>query len=168
MSMYVGMGLTKNQHGVWVVRHKIPERLREAVGRVRDNGKERPTWLQKTTGTKDCSEAKRIAVDVLAGFRKTLDEAGALLAERPLRTSLARSEIDRIADFHFASRLAGDEEYTREGGGSDDEGLRSIAKWLDEAGIDYSMAIPLDTQRPAAVSDDVEGHRPGRIDLTRG
>jgi hypothetical protein len=56
--MYVGMGLTKNQHGVWVVRHKMPERLREAVGRVLNKGSERPTWLQKTTGTKDQSEAE--------------------------------------------------------------------------------------------------------------
>jgi hypothetical protein len=146
--MYVGMGLTRNQHDVWVVCHKVPKRLQEAVARVLDNGKERQTWLQKTTGTKDRDEAKRIAVGVLAGFHETLDQAETLLAERPLRTSLAQSEIDRIADFHFASRLAGDEEFTRDGGGSDDEGLRSIAKQLDEAGIDYFMPIPLDDQRP--------------------
>jgi hypothetical protein len=84
----------------------------------------------------------------LASFQKTPEEAEALLAERPVRTSLAQSEIDRIADFHFASRLAGDEEFTREGG-NDDEGLRSIAEELDEAGIDYFMPIPLDAQRPA-------------------
>jgi hypothetical protein len=36
------------------------------VARVLDNGKERQAYLQKTTGTKDQKEAKRIAV----AFRK--------------------------------------------------------------------------------------------------
>lgn len=38
--MYVGMGLTRNQHGVWVVRHKIPERLQA------DNDKARARALR--------------------------------------------------------------------------------------------------------------------------
>jgi integrase len=153
--MYVGMGLIQNRHGVWVVRRKVSPHLQEAVARVLDNGKGRQTFLQKSLGTKDRREATRLAPEVLVSFQKTLGEAEALLAERPVRTSLAQSEIDRIADFHFASRLAADEEFTREGGG-DDEGLRLVAKQLDDAGIDYSMPVPLDAQRPAYGMSDRE------------
>src|SRR5215467_1481384 len=103
--MLIGMGLHKNRHGVSIVRHEVPERLE--VARVLDNGKERQADLQKSTDTKDQKEAKRIAVDVLAGFRETLRQAEALLIERPVRSALAQSEIDRIAEFHHASVLAG-------------------------------------------------------------
>jgi hypothetical protein len=96
-SMYVGMGLKKNSHSVWIVRHKVPKHVEGPVARVLDNGKERQAYLQKTTGTKDKTEAKRIAVDLLAGFQDTLRQAEALLTERPLRPSLAQSETDRIA-----------------------------------------------------------------------
>ncbi len=146
--MYVGMGLIQNRHGVWIVRRKIPSRLQEPVARILDSGKDRRTFLQKSLATKDRKEATRLAPEVLVSFQKTLEEAEALLADRPVRTALAQSEIDRIAEFHYVSRLAGDEEFTREGGGSDDEGLRSLANQLDEAGIDYFMPIPLDAQRP--------------------
>jgi hypothetical protein len=98
--MYVGMGLIQNEHGVWVVRRKVPERLQEAVARVLNNGKDRQTFLQKSTGTKDKKEATRLAPAILVEFGKILDEAEALLAERPPRTSLAQSEIDRIGDYH--------------------------------------------------------------------
>jgi hypothetical protein len=146
--MYLGMGLTKNEHGVWVVRHKVKKRLQEAVARVLDNGKERQTWLQKSLGTKDPHEAKRRAVAVLADFNKTLDQAEALLVELPLRTSLAKSEIDRIAEFYYASVLAGDEEFTSEGGKADEDLARSVARQLTEAGIEYTMAFPLDDHQP--------------------
>ena len=151
--MYVGMGLTKNEHGVWVVRHKVPKRLQEPVARVLDNGKERQTWLQKSLGTKDQHEAKRRAVAVLADFSKTLDQAEALLVERPLRTSLAQSEIERIAEFHYASMLAGDEEFTTEGATADEDLARSVAAQLTEAGIDpmdmMMTPVPFDAKRPA-------------------
>jgi len=146
--MYIGMGLRKNRHGVWIVRCKVPKPLEEPVARVLDNGKERQTYLQKSTGTKDQREAKRIAPTVLVDFRKTLDEAEALLEERPLRTSLAQSEIDRIAEFHYASVLAGDEEYTVEGAQADEDFVRSIADQLSQTGIEYDMPAPLDAQKP--------------------
>jgi integrase len=146
--MYIGMGLRKNRHGVWIVRYKVPKPLEEPVARVLDNGKERQTYLQKTTGTKDQREAKRIAPTVLVDFRKTLDEAEALLAERPLRTSLAQSEIDRIAEFHYASVLAGDEAYTVEGAQADEDFIRSIADQLSQTDIEYTMPLPLDDHQP--------------------
>jgi hypothetical protein len=147
-SMYVGMGLRKNEHGVFVVRIPVPRRLQGAIARVLDSGKERQAYLQKSTGTKDKTEAKRIAVDVLAGFRKTLDEAEALLAERPLRTSLSQAEIDRIAEFYYATVLAADEDFTTEGHQADEDLVRSVARQLTDAGIEYDMPAPLDAQRP--------------------
>jgi len=102
--------------------------------------------LQKTTGTKDKAEAKRIAVGVLTTFNEALSEAAALLTKRSLRTSLAQSEIDRIAEFYFASRLGDDDELTHEG--DDDGRLRTVANQLDEAGVDHEMPILLDAERP--------------------
>src|SRR5258708_28260414 len=117
--MYVGMGLRKNEHGGWIVRKKVPERLEGPIARVLNNGKDRQAYLHKTTGTKDKAEAKRIAVGIMAEFHKTLAEAEALLAERPLRTALAPSEIDRIAEFHYAAVLADDCQFTTEGAQED-------------------------------------------------
>src|SRR5262249_15100395 len=156
-NMYVGMGLRKNEHGVWIVRHKVPKHLEGPVACVLDKGKERQAYLQRSTGTKDKAEAKRIAVDVLAGFEETLRQAEAQLAERPLRTAVAKAEIDRIADYHYASVLEGDEEFTTEGAQADENFDRSIAAQLSEAGIDPMDVmlgrvdtlepIPFDAQR---------------------
>jgi hypothetical protein len=137
--MYVGMGLIQNEHGVWIVRRRVQKRLREPVARVLNNGKDRQTFLQKSTATKDKKEATRLAPAILVEFGKILDEAEALLAERPLRTSLAQSEIDRIAEFHYASVLAGDEEFTSESAQADEDFVRSVARQFDEAGIEYDM-----------------------------
>jgi hypothetical protein len=68
--------------------------------------------------------------------------------ERPLRASLAQSEIHRIAEFHYASVLAGDEEFTREGGKEDEDLVPSIARQLTEAGVEYTMPFPSDDQQP--------------------
>ena len=126
----------------------MPKHLQEPIARVLSNGKDRQAYLQKSTGTKDKTEAKRIAVDVLVGFRKTLDEAEALLAEGPLRTSLSQAEIDRIAEFYYVTVLAADEDFTTEGHQADEDLIRSVARQLTDAGIEYDMPAPLDTQRP--------------------
>jgi hypothetical protein len=49
-------------------------------------------------------------------FDRILVEAEALAAERPLRTSLDRREIERIAKFFYAHELAADEEERRDDG----------------------------------------------------
>jgi hypothetical protein len=85
--------------------------------------------------------------DIVASFRKTLDEAEALLAERPLRTSLSQAEIDRIAEFYYATVLAADEDFTTEGHQADEDLVRSVARQLTNAGIEYDMPAPLDAQR---------------------
>jgi hypothetical protein len=80
---------------------------------VLDVSKESQTFLQKSLRTKDKAEAKRRLPPVLTQFSETLRKAEALVASevnRPLRTALAQSEIDRIAAFHFASKLAADDE----------------------------------------------------------
>jgi len=141
------MGLQKNEHGVWIVRHKVPVRLQQAVASVLDNGKERQVFLQESLRTKDKGEAKRLASPVLQRFNDTLAEAEAQLAERPLRTTLPQSEIDRIAECHFASVLASDDEMTRDGTGTE-ELVRSIAKQLIDADVAFAMPIPLDASLP--------------------
>ena len=80
------------------------------------NGKKRQPWLQRSLRTKDKHEAKRLAPPVLMEFDSVLADAEALTAERPLRTTLDRREIERIADFFYAHELAADEETRREGG----------------------------------------------------
>ena len=37
--MIVGMGLIKNEHGVWCARKKVPARLQQAVAKVLGKGK---------------------------------------------------------------------------------------------------------------------------------
>jgi hypothetical protein len=148
--LLVGLGVIKDRNGTWIVRKKVPKHLREPVARVPDtaNGKQQRTWLQKSTGTKLKAEAVRLAPAILVEFGKTLQEAQGLLAERPLRTTLAQSEIDRIAEFHYAEVLAADEAFTTEGAADDEALVRSIAERLTEAGVRYDMPVPLDAQRP--------------------
>jgi integrase len=149
--MLVGMGLIRNEHGVWCARVRVEKDLREAVARVLDVSKESQTFLQKSLRTKDKAEAKRRLPAVLMQFNETLRKAEALMASEanlPLRTALAQSEIDRIAEFHFASKLAADDEATHDSAGEEDF-TRSIAKQLDDAGIEYDTPFPFDVQRPA-------------------
>jgi hypothetical protein len=92
--------------------------------------------LQRSLKTKDRREAKRLAPPILMEFDRILAEAEALTAERPLRTSLDRREIERIADFFYAHELAADEEHRRLGGS---EALfQDVARQLEEAGIDHN------------------------------
>ena len=51
--MRVGMGLIKNEHGVFHVRRKVPKALEVATARAMGVPKERVSWLKETLGTKD-------------------------------------------------------------------------------------------------------------------
>jgi hypothetical protein len=110
------MSLFQNEHSVWCVRKKVPKALEQAVATVLGNGKKRQPWLQRSLRTKDKREAKRLAPPVLMEFDRILADAEASTAEWPLRTTLDRREIERIADFFYAHELAADEETRREGG----------------------------------------------------
>jgi hypothetical protein len=92
--MHVGMGLIQ-KNGTWIVRQKVPGRLREPVSRVLGKDRQQQVWLQKSTRTKIKAEG--------------------LLAERPLRTTLTQQEVDRLADWHYANVLAADETFVTEG-----------------------------------------------------
>jgi integrase len=107
------MGLIKNRHGTYYARRKVPERLQEAVARVLGNGKAKQVWLKKSLDTKRLAEANTRAKAVLIGFDQTLGRAEALVAERPLRTSVSLVEIRRMAEYHYAHKLALHDEYLR-------------------------------------------------------
>jgi hypothetical protein len=98
--------------------------------------------------TKDAETANRRAKAVLIEFDHTLERAEALLAERPKRDNLTDAEIKLIADYHYAERLHDDEHQTREGTGQD-AFMLSIAKQLDDAGVEYTSPIPPSEHPPA-------------------
>jgi hypothetical protein len=99
-------------------------------------------------GTKDHREAKRLADEVLTRFRKTLDKAETLLVDRPIHATLAQSEIDRIAEYHFATVLSSDDEATNEAPKSEDFAC-SIAAQLTAAEVEYTAPVPFDLQPTA-------------------
>ena len=107
------MGISKNRHGTYYAIKKVPVRLQEAVARVLDNDKAQQVWLKRSLGTKDGDEANRRAKPVLIEFDHTLERAEALLAERPPRTNLPQVVIARMADYHYARKLAAHDEYIR-------------------------------------------------------
>jgi integrase len=103
------MGIVRNRFGVYEARKKVPKRLERPVAKLLDVGKERRAWLKKSLGTKDKHTASIRAKPVLMQFDQTLARAEALLRQRPLRTTLSRTEINRIADAHHAAVLARDD-----------------------------------------------------------
>lgn len=145
--MAFGMGLNKNRHGTYEARKKVPTHLEEAVARVLGNGKAKQVWLKRSLATKDHSEAKRRVKAVQIEFDRILDHAQELLAERPVRGTISEAEVKLIADRHYVEMLHLDDEETREGTGRD-EFVRSIAKQLDDAGVEYDMPIPPSARIP--------------------
>jgi integrase len=134
--MRIAMGIIKNQHGVYHLRKKVPKKLEEAVALATGAPKPRVAWLKKTLDTKDHRTAKVRAAPLLMEFDRILAQAEALSAKLPLRTSLSDKEIERIAEYHYASVLAGDEEMRRDGTGSE-AGFQSIARQLTDAGVEF-------------------------------
>jgi hypothetical protein len=149
--MRVSMSLRQNEYGVWCVRKKVPTRLEQAAATVLGAGKARQSWLQRSLRTTDKAEAKRLASPVLMEFDRILADAEALLAERPLRTTLDRREIDRIAEFFYAHELASDDEYRRERGS---EALfQDVAKQLTEAGVEFNTPFAIGPVPDFGLSD---------------
>ena len=70
-------------------------------------------------------------------FDRILAKAEALSAERPLRTSLSEKEIERIAQYHYATVLAEDEEMRREGNWYE-RLFQDIARQLIDAGAELT------------------------------
>jgi hypothetical protein len=115
----VGMGLIKNEYGVYHVRRRVPKGLQAATARVTGVTKERVSWLKETLGTRDEKHAKVLAKPVMMKFDRILAQAEALLVEHPVRTELTEAEIKRIADYFYAHELNADQELREEGIGSD-------------------------------------------------
>ena len=134
--MRISMGIIKNKYGVYHVRKKVPKKLEEAVALATNAEKPRIAWLKKTLSTKDLKAAKVRAVPVLMEFARILAQAEALGAERPLRMSLSEKEIERIAQYHFATVLAEDDEMRRDGTGTEPL-FQSVARQLTDAGVKF-------------------------------
>ncbi len=131
------MGITKSRHGTtYYAIKKVPPRLQEAVARVLDNGKLRQVWLKRSLSTKDANEANKRAKAVLTEFDHTLERAEALTSLRPLRTSLSAVEIKRMAEYHYASKLASHDEYLRIGP-ENERAMREL-----DPDLDWDWPIP--------------------------
>jgi len=92
------------------------------------------SWLKKSLRTKDARQANIKAKPVLMAFDSVLARAAGLLLNTPTRTHLSEREIERMAQYQFASMLEEDEEVRREGTGSE-ELFQSIGGQLQEAGL---------------------------------
>lgn len=76
--MRASMGLLKNEHGVYVVRKKVPERLQRAVAEVTSAGTAKQTFLQRSLRTKNLQQAKVTAKPILIEFDAIIARAEAL------------------------------------------------------------------------------------------
>ena len=103
--MRVGMGLIRNEHGVFHVRRKVPKALEAATATVMGAPKERVSWLKETLGTKEEKRARVLAAPVMMKFDRILAQAEALLVAHPIRTKLSDAEIKQIADYFYAHEL---------------------------------------------------------------
>jgi hypothetical protein len=141
--MRVGMGLIKNEHGVFHVRRKVPKALEVATARAMGVPKERVSWLKETLGTKDEKQAKVLAKPVMMKFDRILAQAEALLVEHPVRTELTEAEIKQISDYFYAYELREDEDL-RAGGVGDDPLFADIHRQLTEAGVEFETPFAVE------------------------
>src|SRR5215475_3794570 len=95
-------GVSKNRHGVYYVRKKVPKQLEQATAEVLGNDKPRQVFLKRSLDTKDLREANIRAKPVLIEFDWTLAQAEALTVQRPMRTTLGKREIDQITSYFYA------------------------------------------------------------------
>jgi hypothetical protein len=140
----IGMGLIKNEHGVYHVRRKVPKGLEEATATVLGIPKSRVSWLKETLGTKDEKQARVRAKPVMMKFDGILAKAEARLVEHPVRTELTEAEIKRIADYFYAHELCADEELRADGVG-DDPLFADIHRQLTEAGVEFKSPFQTPT-----------------------
>src|SRR5258706_9973927 len=97
-------GVSKNRHGVYYVRKKVPKQLEQPTAEVLGNGKSRQTFLKRTLDTKDLREANIRAKPVLIEFDRILAQAEALTIQRPMRTTLEKRDIVQIANYFFSHK----------------------------------------------------------------
>ena len=132
--MRVIMGVIKSKDGVYYVRKKAPAKLEAAVSTVLGVPRPRVSWLKKSLRTKDLREANIKAKPVLMEFDSILARAEGFLQDAPLQTHLSEREIERMADYQFASMLEEDEVVRRDGTGS--EGVfQAVSAQLQAVGV---------------------------------
>jgi hypothetical protein len=138
--MWAMSGVSKNRHGVYYVRKKVPKRLEQPTAELLGNGKSRQTFLKRTLDTKDLREANIRAKPILIEFDRILAQVEAMTVERPMRTTLQRREIEQIANYFYAHQLAADDVDRREGGS--ERLFQSMTQQLSEARIEYETVGP--------------------------
>ena len=90
---------------------------------------------------------------MLIEFDTTLAKAEALLRDVPLRSDLSDQEIGRIADYHYASMLAEDDEW-RQDGPQAEELFQSISKKLRGWGRPvFATSFKIEQPSPYGLSD---------------
>jgi hypothetical protein len=141
----------RRRHGVYYVRVRVPKGLQEAVAQHLNNDKPRQVFLKRTLGTKDLREANIRAKPVLMEFDRIIAQAESIAAERPLRTSLQKREVEQIAQYFYAHQLVADDE-DRQAGGS--EALfQDVAGQLERAGIMHSSPFHIGDVPEFGLSD---------------
>jgi len=102
--------LIKHASGVYYAQRKVPERLQTAVPRVLKNGRERLIFLKRSLGTKDKKQANISIKPVLIEFDRIIRDAEALENSKPpMRATLSAAEIDRMAEYVYATTREWDE-----------------------------------------------------------
>src|SRR5262245_44430622 len=144
-------GVSKNRHGVYYVRKKVPKRLEQPTAEFLGNGKSRQVFLKRSLDTKDLREANIRAKPVLMEFDRILAQAEALTVQRPMRTTLAKREIEQITNYFFAQQLAADDEDRREGGS--EQLFQSVARQLSAAGVEYTTPYQIGDPPKFGLSD---------------
>jgi len=145
------MSVIQNAHGVFIARRKVPKKLEATTAVVTGASKPRVVFLQRSLRTKDKREAKLLAPPVLMEFDRILARAEALLIKQRQRSELEPREIEQIANYFYASELAGDEEDRREGGS--EVLFQQIAQQLDEAGVEYPTPYAIGPPPKFGLSD---------------
>jgi hypothetical protein len=144
-------GVSKNRHGVYYVRKKVPKRLEQPAAEFLGNGKSRQIFLKRTLDTKDLREANIRAKPVLMEFDRILAQAEALTVRRPMRAGLEKREIEQITNYFFAHQLAIDDEDRHEGGS--EQVFQSVAQQLSAAGVEYTTEYQVGDPPKIGLSD---------------
>jgi integrase len=139
----IGMGLIKNEHGVYHVRLKVPKGLEQATATVMGVSKRRVLWLKESLRTKDEARAKILSKPVMMRFDSILAKAEAYVVERPVRTELTEAEIKQISDYFYAHELNTDEDLRVDGLG-DDPLFADIHRQLTEEGVEFNSPFKIE------------------------
>ena len=153
--MRVFMGVILGPNGIFYARKKVPSRLTEAVARVTDARTARVSWLKRSLRTSDRRKANIVGKPVLVEFDRILAEAEGLLKPHPVRDDLSQREIEHIADYYYAEKLAEDDDIRQHGTGSEVV-FQAIARQLAEAEIAATTPFATNSPSPAYGLSDRE------------